>query len=303
MRNINNERILSDSGEHLEKERWGRWRGNLDSLDASVKAFARSKERTPYGTQSFCFRIGGRVTNEELLIHRWFIKVYNYNHDGLEMQNASEQREPYAEISAREAAGFFRVEQWHNGQFTDALLLYLKDLWQSLLEDGLEPIPSLATLAHRAQYMPTTHVQAGTSAASWGQITRQRVHYMRAENAGTVALTEKGIPSPLYQQIRHALLDCCPLDTNAALRAVFTDARISMWRNDLPEANNKTERAEQVISFLLHKRHNSGKENGLVLLIKVLSDRVSFQDECHRRLSKLASNLEQELKNQAITSS
>lgn len=115
-------------------------------------------------------------------------------------------------------------------------------------------------------------------------------------------LNDMGIPPNLNKEIRQALLDCGPLDTPASLRAVFIDNRISIWQNDLPEANSKTERVDQVISFLYKKQNDAG-ENGLVLFMKVLRDGEDQKDACYHRLTALASRLEQELKGHSFAES
>ncbi len=102
----------------------------------------------------------------------------------------------------------------------------------------------------------------------------------------------EGIPPSLYNELRIVLLQCGPFDTDANLRAIFADARISPWRNELPKCNNATERVEGVIDMLYNK-YNKDKENALVLLLYALVDRVQSRDACRDRLSEVVHKIEQ----------
>jgi hypothetical protein len=104
-----------------------------------------------------------------------------------------------------------------------------------------------------------------------------------------------GIPSALYNLLKQALLDCGPFESDAALRAVFVDDRLKPWRNSLPQASNPAARVEAVMAFLVDKRRADTKENALVLLLRVLSERVDTADECHLRLVGLAADLAEAL--------
>ncbi len=104
-----------------------------------------------------------------------------------------------------------------------------------------------------------------------------------------------GIPSTLYSPLKQALLDCGPLETDDALRAVFVDGRLKPWRHKLPQASNPTARAEAVIAFLVDQRHVDTGENVLVILLRVLSKRHDPAEECHSRLVALANELENAL--------
>ncbi len=105
-----------------------------------------------------------------------------------------------------------------------------------------------------------------------------------------------GIPSAMYNPLKQALLDCGPFESDAALRAIFVDDRLKPWRDSLPQASNLAARAEAVMAFLVEKRRADTKENGLVLLLRVLSERLNPAAECHPRLAKLADDLERALR-------
>ncbi|MDM8526637.1 tetratricopeptide repeat protein [Anaerolineales bacterium HSG24] len=96
------------------------------------------------------------------------------------------------------------------------------------------------------------------------------------------------------QQLRqlHKILEiCAPIDSNEGFRAVFVDSRISMWRNDLPEATKITKRIDLVIDFL-RGRYDDNQQNALILLLHVLADRISEGDSCKHKLLNLAQGLE-----------
>ena len=104
----------------------------------------------------------------------------------------------------------------------------------------------------------------------------------------------KSLPPGIIARLHAALLDCGPFSSDYALNAIFIDERINPWRDTLiTGVYNKTERVESIISCLLNK-YNTRHENALVLLLHVLSDRISPEDACHQRLIELADALENE---------
>ncbi len=107
-----------------------------------------------------------------------------------------------------------------------------------------------------------------------------------------------GIPAYIEDRLRRALLKCGPFDSHRELQAFFVDSRIARWRHSLPQAADQVSRVNQVISFLLDKDddgHELAGENALVLFLRVLSDRATPGDACHRELSELAHILAQRL--------
>lgn len=98
----------------------------------------------------------------------------------------------------------------------------------------------------------------------------------------------------LYKRLRNTLLNCGPFANTAELKAVFIDARISCWRDNLPDAADTANRVNVVIDFL-SRQSNEIKENALVLLLHVLSDQRSPEDVCHQQLEALAGELQQQL--------
>lgn len=74
-----------------------------------------------------------------------------------------------------------------------------------------------------------------------------------------------GLPPALSQRLDKTLQDCGEFQSHAALRRVFIDARLKLWRAELPEAANLKERVAAVKDYL-YERFNRG-ENGMCLLL------------------------------------
>ena len=100
-----------------------------------------------------------------------------------------------------------------------------------------------------------------------------------------------GIPPQLHQQIRTVLLECGPFDDNSQIRDLFTDGRISPWRFSLPSRDNVIARVEAYIAFLAGKRRADDGQNALVLLLRVLSERLDEGSDCPHRLTAVADEL------------
>ncbi len=99
----------------------------------------------------------------------------------------------------------------------------------------------------------------------------------------------------LYKQLRNTLTNCGEFSSIDVLRAIFVDARISHWRDDLPTGRNPAELANLTIDFLLQKS-NTQEENALVLFLHVLKDQKSPEDICYQKLAMMAEKLEGNIK-------
>lgn len=112
--------------------------------------------------------------------------------------------------------------------------------------------------------------------------------------ARTVYAKERsGISPDLNERLRIALKACGPFDSDRKLRNVFVHELLKPWQDNIPEANSVDERVDGIIAFLLNKRHREGT-NALVILLRVLSQRVHPQDDCYGRLVNLANAMEHE---------
>jgi serine/threonine-protein kinase len=102
------------------------------------------------------------------------------------------------------------------------------------------------------------------------------------------------IPARIYRRLCDALLQCECFASEAQLRAIFADSRISAWRDTLEETHSPAARVQATIAHL-SKRHNIQGENALVLLLRVLVDQIPVSDARHRALAQLAADLEHAL--------
>lgn len=100
------------------------------------------------------------------------------------------------------------------------------------------------------------------------------------------------VPSKLYNQIRKALLDCGPFENYAQLKGIFAHPKLKPWRHSVPQAPSSVGLVDATIDLLMEKRRADTQENALVLLLRVLSERLDPGDECHHRLSEMADQLE-----------
>jgi len=107
-------------------------------------------------------------------------------------------------------------------------------------------------------------------------------------------LARPALSPATYRQVAQALVASGYFDERQRLQTIFTDQRVALWRDDVPEGSSPAARVDAVITFLL-ERHNVHQENGLVLLLRVLTDRVPADDLAHEQLSAAAGLLVREL--------
>ncbi|MEJ5311108.1 MAG: tetratricopeptide repeat protein [Anaerolineae bacterium] len=107
-----------------------------------------------------------------------------------------------------------------------------------------------------------------------------------------------GIPPLLRTRLRETLLRCAPCDSDRALRAVFTDARLISWYNDVPEATTRAARIDGLLAKL-HDRCDTRGEHALALLCTVLAEQTT--DACRADLTELASLVAQAMPSPDLT--
>ena len=95
------------------------------------------------------------------------------------------------------------------------------------------------------------------------------------------------------------ILRCGCFNTDESFRAIFVDQRIGLWRSELPEMSNLRQQVHITVEFLCDKFTSSG-QNGLVLLLLVLRDRLAVDDGCCAVLQQLASSIEQQLESMSM---
>lgn len=107
-----------------------------------------------------------------------------------------------------------------------------------------------------------------------------------------------GISPALTTQLRKTLISCGPFDSQQQLLAVFVDQRINSWRTIIASGDSQATRVDLTIAALV-TRYNTQRENALVLLLRVLSERMDPGDTCHHELAEVADLLERELRQPA----
>jgi hypothetical protein len=100
----------------------------------------------------------------------------------------------------------------------------------------------------------------------------------------------RGLPPDLARRLRETLSHCGPFDSDRFLRAAFVDARLSPWRDTIPEATSRAARVDALIEALLEQTSDAG-DTALALFCDVLVDRVSPGDACRGQLAQSAVDL------------
>jgi len=108
-----------------------------------------------------------------------------------------------------------------------------------------------------------------------------------------------GIEPELSKRIHNKLLECSEFESDSKLRAIFVDARISPWQDHVPQAATAKALVQATVAFLNGKTHADTGENGLVLLLLVLSDQRDPKDQLCQDLIQLANELK---KSHSVTS-
>lgn len=101
-----------------------------------------------------------------------------------------------------------------------------------------------------------------------------------------------GIPSELVVPLRNALEKCEQFYSDRNLFDLFVDDRISLWKNSLRQTDTLTSRVDATIYFL-HDKYRQDGSNALVLMLHVLIDRFSGEDERVGLLMNLAIEIEE----------
>ncbi len=81
------------------------------------------------------------------------------------------------------------------------------------------------------------------------------------------------LSSAVRARLRAALLECPAFQSDAALRALFGDARLAPWRHARPAADSPADRALRVIELLQGQTNDAG-EPALALLLAALQDDI-----------------------------
>ena len=103
-------------------------------------------------------------------------------------------------------------------------------------------------------------------------------------------LSPAGIPANVFLELRDALDASGYFASIRRVHTLFGDGRLAPWAGRVPEADSPFGRIEEAIEFMKRQEAATG-ENGLVLLLQVVADRVDPADACHARLQALAQRL------------
>ena len=96
-----------------------------------------------------------------------------------------------------------------------------------------------------------------------------------------------GLPSQLLINLKKTLLESSAFNKHSTLAALFEDARIKPWKNDIPEADSKKERVDLFVSAFINRWSKSGP-SVLVLFLQVLHDEALEEETYQQRLNDLA---------------
>jgi hypothetical protein len=99
-----------------------------------------------------------------------------------------------------------------------------------------------------------------------------------------------GLPPRLRHRLHDALARSSALTSADSLRGLFVDNRISVWRNDVRQANSPTARVNAVVADLL-ERYDSHGTPALALFVTVIADNTPAGDALYRELNQLANEL------------
>jgi len=91
----------------------------------------------------------------------------------------------------------------------------------------------------------------------------------------------------VHERLKLLLTQCEVFGSDSALRALFGDSRLCEWQAALPCTHSREQRIVQTINYL-HGLYDADHENGLVLLLQVLSEQTDSDDDFQLTLSDMA---------------
>ncbi|MEG3973151.1 serine protease [Microcoleus sp. herbarium8] len=117
---------------------------------------------------------------------------------------------------------------------------------------------------------------------------QKELHYY---GNNTLKINMPGIPRDIYPRLRQALSDCDQFKNHGRLFDFFdANEPLQQWCDDLPEVDNRTERAEKIISYLVRNPRSDGQNNVLILLC-LLKDQIDPIKQLYQTLSGLLQEL------------
>ncbi len=95
----------------------------------------------------------------------------------------------------------------------------------------------------------------------------------------------------LYERLKTMLAQRDTFASDGALRALFAEPRLCEWQANLPYTHSRERRVVQTIHYL-HGQYNIDHENGLVLLLQVLSEQAGLDDDFQLAMSDMAERVQ-----------
>jgi hypothetical protein len=101
------------------------------------------------------------------------------------------------------------------------------------------------------------------------------------------------LPTHLYRRCRATFLKCSQFESHTTLRAVFTAGDLSTYRNGLPEADNKEDRVDSVLDYLLEQAFRESQPV-IVEFIEMLCIKYQPDHPIYAELQTLHNDIGQE---------
>jgi hypothetical protein len=102
------------------------------------------------------------------------------------------------------------------------------------------------------------------------------------------------LPTALMGRCRSALLRCNKFDSHESLKTVFAVKELQPFKDALPEANDRGDRVDKVMHFLLDKKVDEG-QSAFIVFLNALCIYVDENDELHITPGQLCAEVKYEL--------
>lgn len=169
-----------------------------------------------------------------------------------------------------------QVDRDYLGMGRDRLQRLKATVWESITT---EPVAS----------EPGSGQGSGEQECKSALALQKELHY---HGNNTLKSKMPGIPPEIGPRLRQALSDCAQFQSHDRLFNFFdANEPLKPWRDDLPEVNNRADRAERVIGFLVHQKRSDTQENVLLILLRLLKDQIDPIKPLHQTLSDLLQKL------------
>ncbi len=103
------------------------------------------------------------------------------------------------------------------------------------------------------------------------------------------------ISPSLSNRLKETISRCAPMDSDQVLIALFSDNRISAWRDRVKKADTIAERKSFLMDLLLQDERNAQKEPLIISFLTVLRDNIDPGNMCHKEIDELIQDIEKHL--------